>query len=245
MKPKHIKIGLVISQIISYLSLVLACVRFSGFDWGITVGFYIIVMGFGIIIGYHRLQSHRSFVTSRTSERVLSVIGAIAGQGSPISWVTMHRAHHKFTDREGDPHSPTVHGFLWTFFLTPMAEGMGRVAMPRDLFSDKFQVSLHKHYFMIVGVIHLAFLLLFGPHLLVATALCWMNSSSINTFGHLIGYRNYNREDTSTNSHILAFLTLGEGYHNNHHQDPSNYDFAHKGKEFDFSGWVIKKLFVS
>jgi stearoyl-CoA desaturase (delta-9 desaturase) len=163
--------------------------------------------------------------------------------GSPISWAAIHRYHHKTSDTPADPHS--YHHLGIKAIL--LGEYNKQTALPkalfRDLLQDPFLKWLHKHYFKLL----LAWAaLLFCVHpLLLIFAFCvpvvmvyWATSLGI-VLNHAWGYRNYSTPDRSVNSWILSLMTLGDGWHNNHHFRPNHYSHRVKWWEFDVCALII------
>lgn len=200
----------------------------------------------GISAGYHRLLSHKGYDTPRWFKITSLLIGTLGLNASALVWAAMHREHHAYSDKEGDPHSPSLLGFFETYFGIAMYQPKLRFA--KDLLRDNDVMFFHKHYFKI-NLAYDVVLFLIDPtliiwlHLLPAVIL-WHATAAINVFSHMprIGYKTYDTKDESRNSHVLAVLIAGEGYHNNHHHDPKNTNFAHKQNEFDITGWMISKI---
>jgi stearoyl-CoA desaturase (delta-9 desaturase) len=159
--------------------------------------------------------------------------------------VAIHRQHHRFTDREGDPHSP-AHGFARAQWLSMYHDVNIKYAV--DLIRDKFHVFLHQQYFLL-HLIVFVFWLLIDPMLLVAcylapAALLWEMGSFINTINHKskVGNRNFDTSDNSRNVAWLGYLMWGEGWHNNHHHKANDPKFGVNNNEFDMGWFFIKRL---
>ena len=168
---------------------------------------------------------------------------------TPRDWVAVHRKHHQFSDKEGDPHSPYIHGLWKVFFgnvyyyrMTINEPGVVKKYTPdyRATLIDKIP---WQGYLVLVGLA--IFVALFGwawgigAFLFQAVTYILLNSS-INSVCHMIGYRNF--ENLATNLQWLACLTGGEGLHNNHHEYPTAARFSVKGREFDPAWLVIRTL---
>jgi stearoyl-CoA desaturase (Delta-9 desaturase) len=187
---------------------------------------------------YHRYFSHRTYRTSRWMQFVFALLGASSAQRGPLWWAAHHRSHHKFSDMQPDPHSPIRHGFWrshigWFMtnrhFLTDYRRIHDFARFPELRWLNRFDV--------IVPII-LAVTLYFVGRLLnyaapslgvtgwqlvvwgfvVSTIMLFHATASINSLAHLIGRRRYDTGDDSRNNFILALITLGEGWHNNHHK---------------------------
>jgi stearoyl-CoA desaturase (delta-9 desaturase) len=227
----------------------------------------------GINIGYHRLLTHRGFACQKWIEHTLSILGCCCGQDSPTYWVAIHRRHHHYSDEAPDPHSP-LRGFFWCHVGWLLIKSddlkhhplMDRYA--RDLQRDAFQARLVKHdnwifiaiaSWVLFYVGGFAFAALTGASFqdasqfglslfiwgsVVRTVLVLHNTWSINSVTHLWGYRNYETPDDSRNNALIAILTAGEGWHNNHHADPRSAKHGHKWWEFDLS-WLTIRLMMA
>ncbi len=232
------------TTIITHLSIIPMVIYGSWHHWLIAFIVYFITGCFGMTMTYHRLLSHASWNAPKWFEYFGTLCGFYGLTGSSIGWVAIHKEHHHHTDKEGDPHSPEVLGFFRVQWLS-----MFEIPNPRyviKLIRSKFHLFLHKWYFAIHGVIALTWylidpMLLLSAYLIPAMIL-WNAGSFINTLTHTFGYRNHNTDDNSTNIPLLGFLMWGEGWHNNHHWQPSNASFQYKWWEFDIGGWFIKKL---
>jgi len=206
----------------------------------------------GIGIGYHRLLTHKGFQTPKLVEYFLTVCGTLALQGGQINWVVTHRIHHAFTEKPGDPHSPRD-GRWWAhmgWILRGTAQQHEEKVMRRyapDLMKDKFHVVLSRFYYVpliISGVVLFALggvpALLWGVFVRVTFGLhaTWL----VNSATHLWGTRRFETTDDSTNNWLIALLTFGEGWHNNHHAFPTAARHGLKWYEIDINWWGIKAL---
>jgi stearoyl-CoA desaturase (delta-9 desaturase) len=187
---------------------------------------------------YHRYFSHRTFKTSRPAQFVFAVWGASAVQRGPLWWAAHHRHHHRFSDQPEDVHSPTQHGFLrsqmtWVmdFKSQPTRlEYVKDLARYRELvFLDRFDtlvpILLGAFTFGLGAVLEAVApgLGTNGPQMFVwgfviSTVALFHMTGTINSLSHMFGNRPYDTSDTSRNNPVLALITLGEGWHNNHHR---------------------------
>jgi stearoyl-CoA desaturase (delta-9 desaturase) len=187
------------------------------------VGGYFVRM-FAISASYHRYFSHRTFKTSRAFQFVLAVLGMTCAQQGPLWWAEHHRRHHKHADEPQDLHSPRQGGFGWAhvgWVLSArfQATDYDRI---RDFagYPELRWLNAHDAVFVIGSAVTL--LLVGGPTALVwgffvALVASWHSTFTINSFAHVWGSRRYATSDDSRNNALLAVLTLGEGWHNNHH----------------------------
>ncbi len=228
-------------RILPFILLHVAClgVFWVGWSWiavAVAAGLYLVRM-FAITGFYHRYFSHKTFKTNRFWQFCFAVLGNTSVQRGPLWWAAHHRHHHRYADREQDPHSPTRHGFWWSHigWLTSKANFPTKMTYVKDW--AKFPELRWLNRFDIIIPILLAVLLfLCGnflahryPHLntsgmqmliwgfFISTTVLFHATVTINSFDHMFGTRRYNTPDTSRNNLILAIITLGEGWHNNHH----------------------------
>lgn len=233
------------------VSLVLLFLQKGAFELWLIPVFWVLLSGFGVSVGYHRLLAHRAFQTSTFWRRVVSFIGVMAGQGSPIAWVSIHRSlHHPFSDQERDPHSPTrgwLHSY-WDWQIDFAQENIN-VRYALDLVRDPFIKWLSVHYYKVYWGTYA--LVLFANWriaifaMLPAMMLANHQENAINTFCHnrRLGYRNFDLSDESVNIWLMGLFCWGQGWHNNHHRYPDRADFAIKDWEFDPTRpliWLIR-----
>jgi stearoyl-CoA desaturase (delta-9 desaturase) len=205
-------------------------------SWGmywVCIGLYYLRM-FGITAGYHRFFSHKSYQTSRAFQFVLAWLGGMSLQKGALWWAAAHRHHHKYADHEEDVHSPTLRGFLWShtgWFLLSNDNVETKWGYIPDLIKYPELVWLNKHHTVPAASLALALYLwggipLFYWGFLLSTVLLWHGTFTINSLAHVFGSRRYVTDDTSKNNFWLSLITLGEGWHNNHHTYKSS---AHQG----------------
>jgi sn-1 stearoyl-lipid 9-desaturase len=211
-----------------------------------------IVGSLGVGLGYHRLLTHRSFKAPKWLEYLLTVFGALAIQDDAPKWVATHRIHHQFTEQERDPHS-TRPGFFWAhigWIVRGTANDHDTATLKKyvpDLMKDKFHVALARFYYIpliISGVI----LFLIGGWSMVLWGVFarvvfgWHSTWLVNSATHFWGTRSFETTDDSTNNFWIALLTFGEGWHNNHHAQPSSARHGLKWHQFDLN-WLTIRLF--
>ena len=226
--------------------------------------------GQAINLCYHRLLTHRSAKVPKWLEHFFVVIALCCMEDTPGKWVAMHRYHHKHSDHVEDPHSPLV-TFLWAHMGWLMIHNRSthnidsfRKYAP-DILRDRFYMKLEKSYawvwiyighvllYFIIGFIIGALMggwysgLQFGASLmiwgaLVRTVVVWHITWSVNSLTHLFGYSNYETDDCSRNNWFVALLTVGEGWHNNHHHDQMSASNQHRWWELDITYYQIRIL---
>lgn len=237
-------------------------------DVAIAVVMYII-SGHGVTVGFHRHFTHRSFKANRGLKNAMAIAGSLAVEGPVIRWVADHRRHHKYSDKEGDPHSPwrygeTVPALMKGMFHAHMGwmfdvEQTDQRKYAPDLLKDP---DLRKISRAFPGLVAVSLLL---PPLLgglitwswqgAATAFFWATlvrigllhhvTWSINSICHAIGERPFNSRDKSGNVWWLAFLSMGESWHNLHHADPTCARHGVLKGQIDSSArfiWLFEKL---
>lgn len=235
--------SLIVYQILAHIALVFMLVYGTANEWLITLGIYLIISIIGGTVTYHRLLSHRSFKAPKWFEYTGSILGAIGGNGSGIAWAAIHREHHRFVDKDGDPHNPEKDGFFRVQFLSMLH--VPKIRYVPDLLRSKFHIFVHEYYWLI-NFVYIALVMLIDPWAIVyayfvPTLFVWHGGSFINTINHYIGYRNFETKDNSTNNFVTGFLVGGEGWHNNHHAFPADPQFGKKWWEID-PGWYLIKL---
>ena len=239
---------LFIFQAIAHVGLVWGVFNFEWSDWLVIVGIYFLTGCIGVSVTLHRFHSHRSFKFKYDwVERIGSFLSVWGMIGSPLSWVNNHRAHHRYADKPGDPHSPQIWGVIrvqwFSMFFTHQ-----KLEFVSKMIRDPYHRWLHRYYYHIHLIILLSLLSLGGIWLtvlvyLAPAAILWNAGSMINTVCHSNqGYINHEVNDSSKNNLLLGYLVWGEGWHNNHHWRPASKTFKIKSWEFDMSYQIIRVL---
>ena len=217
---------------------------------------------FALTAFYHRYFSHRTFRTSRTVQFAFAVLGAASVQRGPLWWAAHHRNHHRHTDTALDPHSPAVHGFLWShagWFLTRSGFRTDWSRIPDlarypelrwlDRFDTLVPVALAAGLYALGAWLESAApqLRTNGPQLLVwgffiSTVVLFHATVTINSLAHRFGSRRFDTGDESRNNLWLALLTFGEGWHNNHHFFPGSARQGFRWWEVDLSWYGLRVL---
>jgi stearoyl-CoA desaturase (delta-9 desaturase) len=223
--------------------------------------------GLGITVGFHRLFSHKSFTGVPAVRATFAILGCMAIQGPLTQWVTDHRRHHAFSDKEGDPHSPhgtregifgglggLLHAHMgWLFTTKGMERGR---KYGRDLYDDPLIRRIDRLYMLwVVLSLGIPFLigyawdgtlrgglmgLVWGG--LVRIFLFQHMTWSVNSICHTFGKRPYDTSDESRNNWLIALPTFGEGWHNNHHAFPGSAIHGLGRRQIDVSWWTIRGL---
>lgn len=246
-----------------FIALHTACLGIFvvGFSWaalGACLGFYLLRMFF--VTGfYHRYFSHRSFRTSRAFQFAMAALGCTAGQRGPLWWAGHHRHHHGHADDHDDVHSPGQHGLLWAhtgWFLT-----RGNYPTPWRYVRDWARYPelrwLNRLDWLPLILFALATWALGawlavaapaletnGPQMLVwgffvSTVLLYHGTYTINSLAHRFGRRRFATRDSSRNNIWLSLITLGEGWHNNHHHYPATARQGFYWWEFDPTWYAL------
>lgn len=209
---------------------------------------FLIVRGLTTTVVYHRYFAHRSFKTSRPFQFLLGCLCCTNLQRGPLWWAAIHRKHHRHSDEPEDPHSPIQRGFFWAYggwmFALIEEPDLGCV---RDLTRFPELVWLERLWLLPPLVLAVTCWLLGGWGLVcvgfcLSAVLALHGASLVNTFGHLIGSRRYETPDRSRNSLVLAVLSFGDGWHNNHHHYPHSAQAGFFPGELDSSFRVIRLL---
>ncbi len=221
---------------------------FTWTDWIVCFALYVLRM-WGITAGYHRYFSHRSFKTSRVFQFLLAFLAQSSAQQGVLWWSAIHRHHHRHSDTPEDVHSPRHHGFLFSHFgwIFSKSRGVADYAMVKDLSRYPELVWLDRWKYFPPFVLALTVLLLFGwsgliVGFFISTVILFHGTFSINSLAHTSGSQRYITGDDSRNNFWLALITLGEGWHNNHHYYQSSTRQGFRWWEIDVTFYVLKCL---
>ena len=206
----------------------------------------------GIGIGYHRLLTHRGFKAPKWFERFLATCGSFALQSGPLAWVTTHRIHHAYTETDKDPHTPR-NGTYWShigWIFRGTAQNQPETAVQRyspDLAKDRYLVGLDKYYYVTTILAAIVLMAIGGWTMVLSgiflrTVLGWHFTWLVNSATHLWGTRRFDTRDDSRNNGLVAAVTFGEGWHNNHHAYPRSARHGLNWKEFDVNWLQIRLL---
>jgi stearoyl-CoA desaturase (delta-9 desaturase) len=204
---------------------------------------------FFITAGYHRYFAHRSYKLGRPMQFVMAFGGSMAAQKGPLWWAGHHRNHHRFSDTDRDLHSP-LKGFWWShvgWILCDKNNDLDIDVAIKDYAKYPELRFLNKHDWIgpwTLGV--LCFLIGGWPGLVVgfvwSTVLLWHGTFLVNSLAHVMGRRRFATSDTSRNSALIALVTMGEGWHNNHHYYQASARQGFYWWEVDVSFYILKAL---
>jgi stearoyl-CoA desaturase (Delta-9 desaturase) len=258
--------GLVVALPLAAVAFAVTVFWNRGIGWldlGLAVGMYVFT-GLGLSLGFHRLFSHKSFVPARWLKITLAIAGTMGIEGSVTSWVSQHRRHHAFTDRQGDPHSPVPTGPGATQWLRGLWHAhAGWLFVPNEVNSQRWAKDLEEDPdlafitrtvlvwtvlsfaipvvigWLVTGTLWGAFLAgLWGGVVRVAVLhhVTWGTNSLCHTFGR----QPYGAKDRSTNFAPLALLSFGDAWHNTHHAFPRSARHGADSGQIDISAEVIR-----
>ena len=231
--------------------LAIVGIALTGLSWlglALTAALYVPRMFF-VTGGYHRYFSHRSYKTSRWFQFVLALGATTTAQKGVLWWAAHHRVHHKLSDMPGDLHSVKQSGFWWAHMGWILARDLEGTDDSRIKdFSRYPELRWLDRYWMLppiaMGVIAFVLCGFFGLvwAFAVPQVLCWHGTFTINSLSHLWGGRRYATDDDSRNNLVLALITMGEGWHNNHHHYQVAARQGFRWWEIDGTYYVLRAL---
>lgn len=246
-----------------FLLMHLACLAVFWVGWSWTAVMIalatLFLRMFGLTGFYHRYFSHRAFKTSRWFQFVGAVLGAAAVQRGPLWWAALHRSHHRDADTARDPHSPVHHGFFWShmaWFMTREHVGT-KEHLVRDWakyselrFLDRYELTAPLG--LVLALLGLGgALAIWAPGLetsawqvliwgfVVCTVVLYHLTFTVNSVAHRWGSRPFATKDESRNNFLLALLTFGEGWHNNHHYYPVSARQGFRWWQIDITYYIL------
>jgi stearoyl-CoA desaturase (delta-9 desaturase) len=206
----------------------------------------------GLTLCFHRYLAHRAFKMNRVAQFVWAFIGTAAMQKGPLWWAGHHVNHHRFADRDGDPHSPMVSGVYYAhigWFLNDTKYDQVEASNPviRD-FSKVPELAWLEKYFFVPPLALAVGMYLAGGYPWLVWGFCLPTMTlahatfAINTVNHLWGSRRFETVDESRNNPITAFFAVGEGWHNNHHRYQRSARNGFYWWEFDMTWYAIRLM---
>lgn len=215
---------------------------------------------FGITGVYHRYFAHKTYKTSRPFQLCLACVGAMASQKGPLWWAAHHRSHHRYSDTENDVHSPYAYGALNSF--PKLLRGfywshVGWMLSPHSYETDFERIQdfarypeirlLNQFWYIPPGMLAFGCWWFGGwggllVSFFLSTLLLWHGTFCINSVTHLYGKQDYETWDASKNSLFLSLVTLGEGWHNNHHRFPSSERQGIWWWQIDITHYLLKAM---
>lgn len=217
----------------------------------VSAMFSVFVTVICVNIGLHRYISHASFQTGPWRKKFLIYSTVIAAFGSPLSWTAMHRYHHAKSGSKDDNQSPKNIGGVraWLTLYDPITVSP---AMVKDIVRNQDCMFIHRHYFkLLAGYVLTLFAI--NPLLpvfafCIPATLCYQAAGAFAVIPHNARFGGYKvlpsrGDDDSVNSPLASLLSLGEGWHNYHHTQPSDYRHGYQWWELDPPAWVIERFF--
>jgi len=175
----------------------------------------------GFTIGNHRYFAHRAFKTTRTNEKILSILAILGTWISPLRWAASHYHHHKHSDTEYDIHSPSYLGWKSMFFLFHNYTAKPALSLPAGrLAKDSWHTAIHKYIYFIILFYALSCYMLFGFNGLVYG---WLFPTSYTILGQM-SLINAHDNGKPIDSTFVNIMTMGDGNHAKHHDDPKDYE---------------------
>ena len=251
---------------LKFLSVHVACLMciWTGVSWiavAVALLLYWVRM-FGITAGFHRYFSHRAYKTSRAFQFFLATLGTSAAQMGPLWWAAHHRHHHRTSDQEGDIHSPITRSLFWAHAGWILSNRYTQTHYERipDFAKYPELVFLNRYHWLVPMTLAVALFVLgealdswfptlrtsgfqlVGWGFFVSTLVLYHGTFTINSLAHRIGRRRFQTTDSSKNSFLLSLITLGEGWHNNHHRFPHVEKQGLFWWEIDITHYVLKVL---
>ena len=240
-----------LDPIVSFVPLHAACLLllWTPFKWS-YVGWLAITYGirmFGVTAGYHRYFSHRAFKTNRLFQFAFAFLAQTSAQMGVLWWAGHHRAHHRYSDTDKDVHSPVRRSFWWAHMGWIVAgESKGYDSRIMQDFERFPELRLLNKYHRVPAILFGVAVFAVGGYpaflwgFVVSTVLLWHGTFTINSLAHLWGSKPFETGDESRNNFFLALITLGEGWHNNHHKFKSSARQGLRWWEIDISYYVLK-----
>jgi len=243
---------LTLTPLLGIIGMIFVRPRLETITWAVIMYFW---TGLGITGGYHRLWSHRAYSASFLVRLFLCLGGAAAFEGSAKWWCRNHRAHHRYTDTDKDPYNARK-GFWWAhlgWMLVKQNTKRIGFADITDLNKDRMIMWQHNFYPWIalsVGVVFPTLVAgLWGDFLggffyasMLRVVFVHHATFFVNSLAHYLGDKSYSDQHTAFDSFVTAILTLGEGYHNYHHEFPQDYRNGIRFYHYDPTKWMIKAL---
>ncbi len=200
-------------------------------------------------VAAHRYFAHGQFETSKPIRWILGFLATLGAIGPITYWIIQHKTHHLRADGENDPHGPS-NGLWHTFYAWTFPQGSNEADYLKERFAKRLAIEMardcyysffHKHHYTIIYMfcVLLAFI---DPVLITIYALAYcldfLRLGFVNYFCHRYGYRNHETNDRSTNNVVIGLLTLGFGWHNNHHASPGKLILTERWWEIDIEGYI-------
>ena len=222
-----------------------------GWSWtwfGLAIAFYYVRMFF-VTGGYHRYFAHRSYKTSRWFQLVLAFGATTTLQKGALWWAHHHRHHHRRSDMDDDLHSVRQGGFWWSHVGWLLSDDFEHTDYDKIKDFSKYpELRWLNEHFLVPPVVAGALVFLLGGWMgivylgCLSTVLLWHGTFTINSLSHVFGSRPYESGDDSKNNLVLALMTMGEGWHNNHHHYQLSCAQGFRWYQIDLTYYVLRAL---
>ncbi len=235
-------------QLLGAAAFVYALFNSAGAEyWLLSLLGYTFITCLGITVTFHRLLTHRSYKVWKPIEYFFSFLGNLGCTGSSVGWVFVHRMHHIYADKPGDPHSPVTLGPVGAI-VGDYSSRFNKWAV-REIINDPIHRFMHEWYIaMVLIVAAIAYAVSFETLIYFFLIPIFFNTIA-SRFSNWIDHdprfgvrENRKHNDQSHNVWWWAYLTFGEGWHNNHHLHPGDYRIGRKWYQFDPGRYVIELL---
>jgi stearoyl-CoA desaturase (delta-9 desaturase) len=224
---------------------------FVPFRWAYLAGAVVtyVVLMFGITAGYHRYFSHRTYKLNRAAQFAMAVLAQTSGQKGVLWWAAHHRDHHRNSDQPEDLHSPWRWGLWWShvgWVLSNKFDSYNHAGI-KDMEKYPELRWLDKHHWVPTTLFGISVYLIGGPRWFfwayaLAIVILYHATFTINSLAHVWGSKRFPTGDESRNNLVLAILTMGEGWHNNHHFCMTSCRQGIKWWEIDVTYYLLKLL---
>jgi stearoyl-CoA desaturase (delta-9 desaturase) len=246
LKRKQYDLGTMLPFLIMHAAvLAVFAVPFSLSMIAWLVGSYYLRM-FGVTGGYHRYFSHRTYKLNRFWQFCLAFLAQTSSQKGAIWWAAHHRDHHLYSDRKEDLHSPVHEGFWWSHLGWILSDEYDHFDAKRIADLTKYpELRFLNRFHLVPTIVYAVAIFAIGGWpafvwgYVVATVALWHGTFSINSLSHIWGWRRFATPDESRNNFWLALVTMGEGWHNNHHHFMSSTRQGIKWWEVDMTYYVL------
>jgi stearoyl-CoA desaturase (delta-9 desaturase) len=248
-KRKRYDLGTMLPFLLFHAAILLVFVvpfRPSMIVW--MLGSYYLRM-FGVTAGYHRYFSHRSFKLNRGWQFAMACLAQTSGQKGVLWWAAHHRDHHLMSDRKEDLHSPVHEGFWWSHLGWILSDEYNEYDPKRIAdFSRYAELNWLDTFHLVPTVVYGAAVFFLGGWsafvwgFVVSTVLLYHGTFLINSLSHIWGTRRFATPDESRNNFVLAVMTMGEGWHNNHHHYMSSARQGIRWWELDLTYYLLRML---
>lgn len=236
-----------IIQLLS-MALIIVCPFVADVSWKYILLSVLMFYGYsvlGISMMLHRYYSHKSFKLNSVIKWFFTAFAVLAGRGSPLGWVYIHRIHHATSDTEKDPHSPHYNTFKFIGFKPIQENTKINHFIVKELLTaahikiDKYYLLLILSFLVLLSIINfnLIFFMWAIPVFVVS-----VTQTMFNYFAHMKGYRNFETTDRSTNNLYLWPFILGDAWHNNHHNNPALISNKVRAFEIDPAAAIINLI---